>query len=221
MSPNDKQSTPKLIWYASYGSNLKFDRFMCYIRGGTPEGSTKNYDGCREKSEPIESRPRALNFELYFTRESETWEKGGVAFIRENPGPGPTLSGIYLITDEQFNAVVMQENSKKPDGSRFVPPFDELVSKQESRTRENGWYGRILNLGLEGGYPILTFTTARANLEHPPTAPSERYMKVIASGIKETYPGMSDDDIAEYLFRADGVRGNIALAKIRDWVAVT
>ena len=28
-----KQATPKLVWYASYGSNLKRERFMCYIEG--------------------------------------------------------------------------------------------------------------------------------------------------------------------------------------------
>src|SRR6202011_4779241 len=66
MSPNQKQSTPKRVWYASYGSNLKRKRFMCYIKGGTPEGSAKRNEGCRDKSEPTESRPISLNFTLYF-----------------------------------------------------------------------------------------------------------------------------------------------------------
>src|ERR1039457_5739089 len=31
-----------LVWYASYGSNLAYqERFLCYIKGGTPAGSRK------------------------------------------------------------------------------------------------------------------------------------------------------------------------------------
>ena len=122
---------------------------------------------------------------------------------------------MYLITDEQFNDVVMQENSKEPDGSRFVPAFEHLVSQRESLLNDDPWYGKLLNIGSEGGCPILTFTTARTDLLNP-NAPAEQYVKVIASGIKETYPQMSDDDIVAYLNKAAGIRGNIDLAKIRD-----
>lgn len=41
---------------------------------------------------------------------------------------------------------------------------------------------------------------------------------MIASDIKETYPNMRVDDIAEYLSRADGIRGQISLTKISGWV---
>ena len=37
MSPNQEQSSPKRVWYASYGSNLQRERLMCYIKGGTPK----------------------------------------------------------------------------------------------------------------------------------------------------------------------------------------
>jgi hypothetical protein len=126
---------------------------------------------------------------------------------------------MYLITDEQFNNVVMQENSKEPNGSRFVPAFNQLVSQLRCILPGNHWYGKLLNIGSEGGCPILTFTTARTDLLNP-NAPAEQYVKVIASGIKETYSGMSDDDIVAYLYRAAGIHGNIDLAKIRDSEAV-
>jgi hypothetical protein len=61
-------------------------------------------------------------------------------------------------------------------------------------------------------------TTARTDLQRP-TASSEQYVKVIASGIKETHPEISDADIVEYLSRADGIRGTIGLPEIRAWVA--
>ena len=35
------RQTKKYLWYASYGSNLNLDRFMCYIVGGKPKNSTK------------------------------------------------------------------------------------------------------------------------------------------------------------------------------------
>jgi hypothetical protein len=220
MSPGQKQSTLKLVWYASYGSNLRLERFMCYIKGGAPLGSTsaRPYMGCRNKSEPMESRSISLNYELYFSGRSRNWGNGGVAFIRENQPRGLTLGRIYLITDEQFNDLVMQENSKTPDGSRFVPTFEQLVSQREWCLCNSFWYGKLLNIGREGFYPILTFTTTRTDLRRP-TAPNEQYVKVIASGIKETYPEIRDADIVEYLSQADGIRGAISLAEIRVWVA--
>jgi hypothetical protein len=218
MSTNQEHGAVKLVWYASYGSNLKRARFMCYIKGGKPHEGAKPNKGCfRDKSDPIESRPISLNFELYFAGQSANWGNGGVAFIRG--GGGHTLGRMYLITAEQFNDVVMQENGKTPDGSPFVPAFKKLVSQSQSILPGRPWYGKILNIGSEGGWPILTFTTARTDLLNP-NAPAEEYLKVIASGIKETYPQMGNDDIAEYLAQADGVRGKIDLTKIKDWVAV-
>jgi hypothetical protein len=133
MLANQERAAVKLVWYASYGSNLKRERFMCYIKGGRPRGGAKQYLGCRDKRDPIESRPIPLNFELYFAGQSNTWRRGekdsgvpgGIAFIRQNPERGPTLGRMYLITDGQFNDVVLQENAKKPDGSRYVPVFEQ------------------------------------------------------------------------------------------------
>jgi hypothetical protein len=218
MSTNQEHAAVKLVWYASYGSNLKRERFMCYVKGGILPGSAKRNKGCfRDKNDPIEFQQISLNYELYFAGQSGTWGNGGVAFLRGEGGH--TLGRMYLIIDEQFNDVVIQENSKEPDGSRFVPAFNQLVSQPQSILPGDPWYGKLLNMGSEGGWPILTFTTAGADLQHPPTAPSEQYVKVIASGIKETYPEMSDDDIVAYLYRAAGIRGNIDLAKISDLVA--
>jgi hypothetical protein len=218
MSTNQEHAAVKLVWYASYGSNLKRERFMCYIKGGIPPGGAKPNKGCfRDKNDPIEVRQRSLNYELYFAGQSGTWGNGGVAFIRGEGGH--TLGRMYLITDEQFNDVVMQENSKEPDGSRFVPAFNQLVSQSQSILPCNPWYGKLLNIGSERGCPILTFTTARTDLLNP-NAPVEQYVKVIASGIKETYPQTSDDDIVAYLYKAAGIRGKIDLTKIKDWVAV-
>jgi hypothetical protein len=204
------------VWYASYGSNLRRQRFMCYIQGGVPEGRTEPNEGSRDKTPPSDSRPVPLNFDLYFAGSSAAWGNGGTAFIRRGSRSSIALGRMYLITDEQFNDVVLQENAKKVDGTRFVPPFAELARKQKWVLPGNPLYGGLLNIGSEGGYPVLTFTTARTDLQV--NAPHENYVKTIASGIKETYPRMSNAEISKYLLGAEGIRGNIDPSQIDRWV---
>jgi hypothetical protein len=84
MSTNQEHAAVKLVWYASYGSNLKRARFMCYIKGGTPPGGAKPNKGCfRDKTDPIEIRQISLNYELYFAGQSGTWGNGGVLVLPE------------------------------------------------------------------------------------------------------------------------------------------
>lgn len=208
--------TSQRVWYASYGSNLRRQRFMCYIQGGVPEGRTEPNEGCKDKTPPLDSRSVPLNFELYFAGSSAAWGNGGTAFIRRGGRTAVVLGRMYLITDEQFNDVVLQENAKKVDGSRFVPGFEELARKQKWILPGNPLYGGLLNIGSEGGHPVLTFTTARTNLQV--NAPAENYVKTIASGIKETYPKMGNSEIVAYLLGAEGIRGNIDVRQINRWV---
>jgi hypothetical protein len=62
---------------------------------------------------------------------------------------------------------------------------------------------------------VITFTTKR---DLPINAPSEAYIKVIAFGIKETYPAMTNAEICDYLSRTEGVRGRITAQRISTWV---
>ena len=59
-SANISPSDNRLVWYAVYGSNLRRQRFDCYIAGGRPEGSNTEYPGCRDKTPPKDDRPIAL-----------------------------------------------------------------------------------------------------------------------------------------------------------------
>src|SRR5438046_3062218 len=106
-------SVTKRIWYVSYGSNLSYEgRFMCYISGGTPAGSHHSNPGCRDMTPPVADKPVAMDFELYFAGYSKNWN-GAAAFIRRRPTPSTTLGRMYLLTDDQFNDVVLQENNKE------------------------------------------------------------------------------------------------------------
>jgi hypothetical protein len=204
------------IWYASYGSNLSYrNRFLCYIAGGKPAGAKRWNPGCRDKTPPSDIRPLPLNCELYFAAFSDSWG-GSPAFIRRGSRTSVTLGRAYLITDEQFNDVVIQENGGEPDGTRIVPPVEQLDRIETFTLPSNPLYGLLWRIGKEGGSPVVTFTTARNNLPIGP--PSEAYVKIIAAGLKETYPKMNDADIAEYLRHAEGVRDRIPENVLRDWV---
>ncbi len=218
MTPDHAPSGERnLVWYASYGSNLAHQRFLCYIHGGTPAGSGKSNPGCRDKTPPLDIRPIILNFELFFAGHSKPWG-GAVAFIRHGQADAKTLGRMYLITAGQFNDVVLQENNRKVDGSRLIPSLEELAREKEHVLPGVNGYGRLLVAGNEGTHPIVTFTsTETGDLSAGP--PGEPYVKIIAAGLKETYPLMEDREIVEYLLRAEGIRGWIPTDQLAEWVA--
>jgi hypothetical protein len=53
------------VWYASYGSNMCKERFMCYIRGGSVEGMVRPCEGCEDPTEPTDDTYIKINHELY------------------------------------------------------------------------------------------------------------------------------------------------------------
>jgi hypothetical protein len=209
---------PKQVWYACYGSNLNYELLLCYIKGGTARGRSEPNQGCRDPRPPVEARTISLAFELFFAGCFKAWGNAGLAFIRERTEQCQTLGRMYLITDDQFNDVVMQENFVKVDGSRFVPPIEQLARQRVSVLPGNRWYGNIVNIGTVNGIPILTFTTARTDLHPNPHRPSPEYFKVIVAGIKETYPEMTNAEIAAYFSRAEGIRQHINPVQLLDWI---
>jgi hypothetical protein len=196
-------SNSDFVWYASYGSNLCEDRFLCYIKGGKPAGSTKVEIGCRDQSLPLETRSVELEFPLYFSAYSSRWG-GGVAFVgTTNREQQKTLGRMYLITKEQFIDVVKQEN-KLTD---LVIDFSKVVEDGSHVTKES-LYGNILYAGDCDGYPIFTFTYYHDQDAREVTVPSENYLTMLIRGYKETY-SLTDEQIANYLITKPGVKGNI------------
>ncbi len=193
-----------LVWYASYGSNLLYDRFLCYILGGKPEGSSANCPGCSDRSLPQDDRPITIHHRLYFSRKSLSWEGKGVAFIRSGRDDDVrTLGRMYLITRDQFTQVVRQENGRASDYSQISIDFNRTISSGQSLIN-GGWYSRIIYLGTEDGYPIFTFTGGWDDDDIQPNEPGEAYRGTIIRGLKETYPEMSDEEISSYIRMAAG-----------------
>ena len=198
----------ELVWYASYGSNLLRKRFLCYIKGGTLKGVQHSYGGCSDKTLPHDDRQIMIPHELYFAQSSNIWDGGGVAFIKSTKSTGrDTLGRMYLITREQFVDVVVQENAldRSENGETLEIDFERTIHDGETVIDAN-WYSRLLYLGTEDGYPILTFTGGWPDDEITLNAPGEKYLKVIIEGIQETYD-LPVDGVVEYLLRLGGITG--------------
>jgi len=157
-----------LVWYVSYGSNLRLARFAVYIKGGSFEGAGP-YAGAKNKTMPSRNEPFSIPFSIFFMKRSITWGGGGVAFLDVSK-LGFAYGRAYLITKEQFDDVRRQE------GSDYYP--DEI------------------NLGLYKGYPAMTFTDKHKQKN---MFPSEAYLNVIKSGIRETYPQLTEEAISSYM----------------------
>ena len=169
--PWGKEPETEYVWYAGFGSNLFYERFMSYIEGGTSRFNKRTYPGCTDKTPPKASLPITIPYTMYFGNRSESWENGGVSFLNTN-SEGKALGRMYLITKEQFNEVGIQEGSS------------------------SNWYHHVIELGEHNGIKIVTLTNSK---KRPSCPPADSYLNVLTMGLKETYPTMSHFDIMQYL----------------------
>ncbi|KAM1679275.1 hypothetical protein TB2_039152 [Malus domestica] len=187
------------IWYASFGSNLCLERFLCYIKGGQMEGMKTPFPGCADKTPPKEIVWKTFPRRLFFGREStHTWGPGGVAFLNpESNIQDKAYMCLYRITLEQFNDVLVQENVVSfPVNS---PLFDltglDSVTREEPHSQQvhlkECWYSNVVYLGKEHDIPILTMTCTKSEMdgyksgELPLCAPAKNYVNTIARGLVE------------------------------------
>ncbi|KHF38159.1 hypothetical protein [Halalkalibacter okhensis] len=201
-------SANKYVWYASYGSNLSKERFLCYILGGKPKGSEKIEVGCRDKSLPKDEATFVMNYPLYFAKNSRRWQNQGVGFIGlTNDSQYQTYSRMYLITEDQFKDVVKQENN----GIELNIDFNQ-VELNTYKTLRDSWYGTILFIGKKESIPIFTFT-ADWDLDVPFSKPSDEYLSMIIEGLKQDV-GISKKEIINYLLMRPGIAGNYSKDQI-------
>jgi len=198
-----------LVWYACYGSNLYRKRFLYYIQGGGPEGATELYRGCSNKSVPRDDKTITIPYQLYFSKRSSRWENRGVAFVKSERNESyETLGRMYLIKKDQFVEIVRQESGRDPDDASVKIDLKTVISEESSLVPGITWYGRILNLGSERSYPILTCTATWVDEEIELNRPGKEYLEFIIKGVKETYQ-YQDERIIEYLTNIDGIKGRI------------
>lgn len=190
-----------LVWYAAYGSNMSEERFLHYINGGIPSGSERNYEPCSDLTPPKDIRPYEINFELFFARESSSW-KGGIAFIEtEKNIEIKTLAKLYLISKTQFNHLAKGETQAQ---STVDIDFDQAVNEGKTVFKRPSWYGMVLFLGYFEDLPVFTLTGERPIEVF--TKPSEKYISIIGSGLRQTH-GLNNQEIFQYFSGKKGICG--------------
>lgn len=160
-----------LVWYVAYGSNIKYERLMNYIQGGTCRYNGRTYHACPNSAAPLACQPCSLPYSVYFGNESPTWHGFGVAFL-DITKPGFALGRAYLITRKQLEHI------------------------HNSEGRGANWYPTTVDLDPIAGIPAVTFTNPELR---PGNIASCDYEDVLTSGLEETYPWMSDDEVDGYL----------------------
>jgi hypothetical protein len=201
---------------------------MCYIKGGTPAGASEPNPGCRDNSDPLASKQiRISGFELYFADERRTLDRwgGAAAFIR--PRTDSSVFGrMYLISLQQFNDVVLQENNVKKEGLKdlLLSRLEESIGNKRGFTLDqvlpDPLYNQVIYVGDNGdGHPIMSFSTSHK--EYPIGAPSAVYLRRISEGLEETYPELRGARIFEYLSRAEGLQGPVTAEKLQRFAIIT
>lgn len=204
----------KKVYYACYGSNLQEERFRCYIRGGRPDGADRYYNGCSDKGLPDEKKPITLKGELYFAKRSTTWHGGGAAFLHPTPGKEEvTLGKMYRIKTRQFLELFRQENRLKEHSEMDL---DQIIENGSLELKKGSWYGKILFLGKDEGYPIFSFTN-ESYLVDKVNPPHRLYLRKIIEGLKETFK-LSPETIEAYLKEKKGIKGFPIEAQLQDLV---
>lgn len=154
--PWGKEKEEELVWYASFGSNMLFERFSTYITGGISSHNGKAYPGCTNKNLPKEHRPITIPYRMYYGNKRSSWGEGGVSFL-DIQEEGNTLGRMYLITKEQLEEKKFQEGAGQ------------------------SWYHETVVLGEQEGIQILTMTNST---KRPSQRPSDAYLNTISQGLR-------------------------------------
>ena len=187
-------ATQDPVWYVAYASNLSRRRFRAYLEGGRPEGSHREYPGCRDATPPSDSRAMWRSGALWFAGTSTVWA-GGLAFY-DPSAEGVVATRAYLVSFGQFSDVVAQE-ARLEGGADLVRDDDGRLVALSSV------YDMILELEPYDGTPAMTMT-ARTGSTGTPVAPSAAYLTTILAGLADGF-GLDPEAQVEYLLHARGV----------------
>jgi hypothetical protein len=200
----------RLIWYASYGSNLYAERFACYIAGGRPHGATQTYVGARDKTLPLDAVALETSHQLYFSGESRVWG-GSTAFIDTKPVAGVVgLALAYLIGWDQFEDVVAQENGRR---TASIEIEDHDLISGFSRQIGPGRYENLLCTQRLNDRPVVTFTAPWSMEDVTPAAPSVGYLAMLIGGLREAHD-LTNEEVTSYLGSAPGCSRNAVMESL-------
>lgn len=201
-----KMPKDKLVWYVAYGSNLLEDRFLSYIIGGQPEGAQKTYNGCRDKTPPRRSKPKRINYEIYFAKNSSVWDNCGVCFINTTKNKSKrAFAKMYLVTRQQLEDIAKQETNST---DLINLDFKTTIKTGCSIFKRPSWYGKLLFLGYDCFIPMFTLTNENNDLSF--SRPSISYIVTIIEGLRQTFR-IKKSEIVNYLSNKNGIVGEYTI----------
>ena len=162
----NKYKDEDYVWYACYGSNINYKRFMYYINGD-PNKKYSESSGCKDKSLPKEERQYVFENPIYFAGHSKKWGCG-VAFL-DYEHKGKSYGKIYKIKMNQFKEILEQE-------------------------QKNKLYDAILIVDYIDDLPVFTFS-AKHKLYDLLNKPSDLYIEVIKKGLMDLYDEKDQKEI--------------------------
>lgn len=199
------------VWYLSYGSNMYKDRFLCYINGGRFEASNIVEQGCKDNSPPVDEKNVVIENELFFSLQSSKWQNMGIAFVMKRKTQGlKTFAKMYLITREQFEDVVKQENGIDVNDEINID-YVFFNKKCEVHVFEKGYYGMLLKIDEVDGVPVYTFTLPVDPDSY--SKPSREYLVSIIKGIKLNFGNISDE-LIDVFSNLGGIKGEYTLEEL-------
>jgi hypothetical protein len=113
----------------------------------------------------------------------------------------PTHARAYLVTWEQFEDVVAQENGRRT--SRIDLDRGHLRAAFGTRLGSGRYENLLCFDRQDDGFPVVTITSPWTMSDAQLGAPSPAYLKVMIAGLRQSH-GMSDDAIVAYLAAAPG-----------------
>ena len=146
------------VWYACYGSNINWERFMRYI------------NNCTDRTEPVEDRPFEFAHSVFFAGTSSIWGGKGKAFL-DDIADGHAFGRIYKITDEQYREVKVYEGrdyTKKVDLGMLedVPVVTFTCLDRPERSAPSAEYLEVILAGLRETYPDIRESALAVDLVH-------------------------------------------------------
>ena len=203
------------VWYLSYGSNLSRERFLCYIKGTQYKDNARCEQGCRDNRLPMDDRTIIIQNELFFSFKIPQWQNMGVAFIRkQKSNTARTFCRMYLLTQEQFEDVVKQENDVDVNQNIEID-YDRLNEVGHISLFEDSYYGSLLKIDEVDSLPVYTFTLNHEPVEY--MQPSREYLRSIINGIKNSH-SPSCGEIAEAFIRLKGIDGHYTYQELLSFV---
>lgn len=194
------------IWYAAYGSNMNYSRFMKYI------------SRCTDKTEPGKTKAVFLPHNIYFAYKSSRWNHKGVAFL-DDTCKGQSFGRMYLITNEQFAEIQKMEGHiyrkrvllGKEEGTpvyTFTAP-----SKRTDIESPDPAYTETILQGLREAYPEVSELVLTVYLYKHGILQENDFQ--VLTFIRHSEHGVSLRAISDHTISMPGVR--TAIKKLSDY----